>query len=112
MRKFEAYAFDSDLTLEALFVRLNEGGPWRWSRRDSDRYGDYLATRALPDYAEPTYAFFRIFEAQKGEYVFDIEYRSNGPDAEDVWQKLVSRIRHHVLPSVGARNIAPTDNVS
>ena len=77
MRKFEAYAFDSDLALEALFVRLNEGGPWRWSRRDSDQYGDYLATRALPDYAEPTYAFFRILEVQKGEYVFDIEYRSN-----------------------------------
>jgi hypothetical protein len=84
MRKFEAYAFESDLTLEALFARLNEGGPWRWSRRDGDRYGDYLATRALPDYADPTYAFFRIFEVQKGQYAFGMEYRSNGPDADHV----------------------------
>jgi hypothetical protein len=113
MRKFEAFAFKSELSLDGIFDRLNQVGPWRWSQRDSDRYGDYLATRALPDYADPSYAFVRIFEpAGEGEYVFDIEYRSSEAGADADWKDLLARIEGQILPSIGARDVTPTENVS
>ena len=113
MRKFEAFAFKSELSIEGMFERLNRLGPWRWAQRDNDRYGDYLATRALPDYADPVYAFFRIFEPnRKGEYVFDIEYRSSEAGADVGWKDLVARINGQILPSIGARDVTPTENMS
>ena len=43
-----AYEFESALSQEELMDRLNAGGPWTWSRRESEWYGEYLISRT-PD---------------------------------------------------------------
>jgi len=46
MKRLFAYAFQTDLRLDEIEARLNREGPWSWIARDSDRWGDYLSTRA------------------------------------------------------------------
>jgi len=63
--------------------RFEEVGPWRWTERESDRLGDYISSRVLP---EPDEGMVKIFiegdlfavdfkleaEAKKLDAVYDV----------------------------------------
>ena len=65
-----AYEFESPLSQEELTQRLSTAGPWPWSRRESEWYGDYLISRTpegvrirIHDRREP---FFGSAEREPG----------------------------------------------
>lgn len=99
-----AYAFKSPLTPEKMLDTLNAVTPWKWVFGDSEWYGEYLATRPYQGYSK-----FRIF-TEKDTYVFDIFYSFDDHGAEDLWDSQHSLIQNEILPSLGARDVRPTEN--
>jgi hypothetical protein len=100
-----AYAFRSDLSLDQMFDRLGEATPWRWAKADSDRWGDYLSTRAMPDYA-----MVKIFD-DEGRFLINASYRSERADAVDEVAALRKTVLETVLPSIAAVEVTATDSV-
>ena len=47
MLRLLGYAFESEYSLAEMLTRLNAQGPWQWTERDNEQWGDYLATRGL-----------------------------------------------------------------
>lgn len=105
MTSLFAVSFNSDLSLEQLFARLNEAGPWRWLMRDSEHWGDYISARALP---LPLQAMVKIY-VEPDHYVVNVSFDSEGADAPAELAALRETLFDRLLPAIGARNIAPTD---
>ena len=105
MKDVFAFTFESDLSLVGIFVRLNTAGPWRWVQRDSERWGDYLSTRALPD---PDYAIVKLI-MEPGHFVLNVKFESSRADAQSYCDELQQTILTRVLPSIAARNIRPAE---
>ena len=98
----EAYAFQSSLTVEQMLAALNAAGPWAWTLRDSDTYGEYVRTR--PDDG-PTK--LRIISTRDG-FLLDIFYLAGSPEnrlSRDAVEKVV---QDSVLPAVQAQAVTPT----
>jgi len=100
-----AYAFAVDLTLEQLFARLNQAGPWRWTMRDSEHWGDYISTRVVP---APDDAMVKIY-VEPDHYVVNASFESEHPDATAKLQELRSTLLEKVLPALGARDVTPAE---
>lgn len=105
MNKHVAYAFKSPLSLREIKQRLVATTPWPWLDRDNDRYGDYLSALALPEWG-----MLKVFE-EDGTYVLDFKYRSDkaDEDAQAEWRPVHDMLVDRVLPSLGAREVAPTE---
>jgi hypothetical protein len=106
----KAYSFQSALTVEEMLARLNPAGPWTWSVRDSDRYGEYLITR--PD---QSWTKLRIVKTRRG-YLLDVTFDPIKADGKLVAghipiEELVRVSLNHVLPAVGAKNVQEAQNL-
>ena len=66
-----AYEFESPLSQDELTERLTAAGPWSWTRRESEWYGDYLISR--------TPEGFRIRIHDRLEPFFGSSEREPGP---------------------------------
>ena len=101
-----AYSFSTPLELNKIFTRLNERGPWRWMERDSEYYGDYLSCLTCPEGAK-----IKIFEEGE-QYVLNIRYKRDAPEAPAEWEELQRDIFERILPAVEARDLKPTEGYS
>lgn len=107
MRKDTAFTYRCDLTLAQQLERLNARGPLQWVERDSHWYGDYLTTKAHPDYA-----YFKIFDdAKNGRFVLNLKFVADPdrPSFEDELRELVALARERVLPALDARDVEETE---
>lgn len=105
MQTLFAYTFKSDLVLADMFRRLNSLGPWEWVMRDSERWGDYISTRALRD---PDYAMVKLI-VETGYFAINVNFDSDLPNAQTKCDELQEALLTKVLPLIGAHNIQPTD---
>jgi hypothetical protein len=107
MKFFEAYAFRVDKSLADLKRALEAVAPWRWTERDSDIHGDYLSTRAKPDYA-----MLKVFrDDDEKRWAIDIRYETaaGDDDAEREYEQFRDNLLNVVLPGIGARDVEETD---
>ncbi len=102
MKQVFAYRFTTELTLPQVFERLNEEGPWRWSMRDSDRWGDYMSTLAFPDYA-----MVKLF-AEPDHYAVNVLFESERSEGPMELHMLKTILLDSLLPAIGARDVTPT----
>ena len=122
LRHVEAYAFESNLDLRSMCERLNTQGSFRWAIGDSDTFGDYLiswpfrdGTRLRIVEEEASWSFRdrpkpRI-EGEERSFIFDIEFKSEAPDAAEVWERLHAVVLQDLLPVLLARNVRPAINL-
>jgi hypothetical protein len=101
----EAYAFESPLKIPAMLAALNSAGPWTWTQRDSDTYGDYL--RARPD-GGPTK--LRII-VDGDAYLLDAFYLNGSPENRLSRAEVEQVILDKVLPAVQASKVRPTQGL-
>ena len=105
MRKVYACSFRSDLRLPEMLARLNENGPWRWIERDNDNWGEYISAVALPD---PHRGTVKII-VEPDHYVVNVLLKSEQPDAEALFESVRNTLFDHLLPAIGATDLARTD---
>jgi hypothetical protein len=109
------FSFDCDLSFWEIFTRLNEIGPWTWEERDSAWFGLIATART----ASIKLDFFESgFDEQGGrveagngqQYAISVR-KGRVPPSEHEWAAVELGIRTELLPSLGARDIKPTDPI-
>jgi hypothetical protein len=105
MKELFAVSFTSDLSMEDIYAKVNELGPWRWSMRDSEQWGDYISTRAVPEYG-----MVKIV-TDGGRYVANVKFKSERPNAEAELAELRETLLASLLPAILARDVQPTDSL-
>ncbi len=106
-KRTRAHAFQCGSDLTELKTRLDAAGPWSWTPRDSDYFGDYLSARARPDEA-----MLKIYGDPEKGYQIDIFFEADGDGAEAAWQRLHDDIVERLLPSIGATDVEDTDTMN
>jgi hypothetical protein len=97
----DVVAFESRLSFDELYDRLNEIGPWTWRGTDSDTHGDHLWSRPVKGVT------LRIF-GERPNWVLQIHRRASSPMSRDEIDRV---LLERIFPAIGARNLHPTDPV-
>lgn len=97
-----AYSFQSDFSLDEIFARFNELGPWRWINRDNDRWGEYISSGVLRD---PHYGILKLF-VEPDHYAINVLLESEDPNARELFDQVRETLFDKLLPAVGARDLA------
>jgi len=103
MRRARAYTFNSKLSLPEIHEKLCEVGPWRWIERESDRLGDYISARALP---EPDEAMVKIFINSEG-FAVDLKLEADPLKVDAVYDTVFTLL----LPAIGATEVTESDPI-
>jgi hypothetical protein len=96
-----AYSFQSDQSLDEIFARFNQIGPWRWVRRDNDSWGEYISSGVLHD---PHYGILKLI-VEPDHYAINVMLKSEHPDARDLFDQVRGILFDKLLPAIGARDL-------
>ena len=103
MKRVRAYAFKSKLSLPQIHATFSEVGPWRWIERESDRLGDYISARALP---EPDEAMVKVFI--NGEsFAVDLKLQAGSLKVDAVYDTVFTLL----LPAIGATEVTELEPI-
>jgi hypothetical protein len=103
MQRARAYTFKSKLSLPQIHAKFSEVGPWRWIERESDRLGDYISARALP---EPDEAMVKVFI--NGEtFAVDLKLKADPLKVDAVYDTVFALL----LPAIGATEVTESDPI-
>ncbi len=117
-----AYSFECDLTFRTAVKRFDAMEDWvgksnlegRWIVRDSDRVGDYLSYYEYQQ-GDPSIvkSICLYFDTRPRQVTFDVTRNRKVPpsatDLKSAWLNHKAYILDVLLPSIGARNVKPSD---
>jgi hypothetical protein len=104
MRDAVAFKFTSSLTLEQMYKRLTELGPWHWYERDNDRWGCYISASPMSDTQIKI-----LIDPDEGSFALNLKFVSEMPDAQQQFEKLSLDLLTRVLPAIDAIGPTPTE---
>ncbi len=104
MRDAIAFKFISGLTLEEMYKRLTEIGPWHWYERDNDRWGYYISASPMSDTQIKI-----LIDPDDGSFALNLKFISETPEARQQFDKLRLDLLTRVLPAIDAINPIPTE---
>jgi hypothetical protein len=117
-----AYSFDCDLKFGDAVKRFDAMEDWfrkpnldgRWLVRDNDRLGDYLSYYEY-DTADPSIvkSICLFFDTHPRQITFDVVRNPKVPagpgDLAIAWRAHETYVLGALLPSIGARDVTPSD---
>jgi hypothetical protein len=117
-----AYSFESDLSFRDAVKRFNAMDDWvrkpnlegKWLVRDNDRLGDYLSWYDY-DAADPSIVktICLFFDTRPRQVTLSVSRRRDTAAGEGdparVWGEHQAYVLSELLPSIGARNVMPSD---
>ena len=104
MRDAVAFKFTSSLTLEQMYKRLTELGPWHWYERDNDRWDYYISASPMSDTQIKI-----LIDPDEGSFALNLKFVSEMPDAQQQFEKLSLDLLTRVLPAIDAIGPTPTE---
>ena len=115
-RRSAAFSFHSDLGFTEVAKLLNAREDWvgkppfdgQWLCRDNDRWGDYLSFHEDYRGDERQTARIAIFFDDPSNYI-EIKFESALPEIDEPWREHLSFALNHLLPALGARDVAASD---
>jgi hypothetical protein len=110
MTSTATYCFVSPMMIEDIFVHLNNVGPWRWKKRDSDRWGNYIST-TITDPSHPSVNVKLLYEPDDLErYVIDLCCNSEYPEQDSAFGKMRDILLVSILPAIDATEVAEVEH--
>jgi hypothetical protein len=104
-RHVYAYSFTSPLSLSQMLAKWNELGPWRWTERDNDQFGEYISTRVLD---LPQRGMLKVF-VESDRYAINVMLQSENPNADNKFADIRTTIFERLLPAVEASAISEAE---
>ena len=104
-RDVYGYRFSADTQLDDMYETLSAAGPWRWLRRYSDHWGDYISARVLP---RPQHGMVKL-HVEADHFVIRVVLRSDQSDAQAAFDAVRTTLLDNLLPAIGAHDVTATD---